>query len=157
MIHKTAKDLLVQVITDNAGGVGSIGLSIERECEYCFKRFRTAIPMYTFSAARAEVRVGSFVCDVVGYRKEKEIALAFEVRHKHAVEEAKAKSLEPYWVELKAEDVLLNPYAWRPVNSKLKALRCEDCRKPGAKPIVQISYSSPVKKFNDVIRKMSGF
>ena len=41
----------------------------------------------------------------------------------------KAQNLPIFWIELKAEDIIANPYVWEPIQYKLKPSYCRDCKK----------------------------
>lgn len=127
LLHKTAKALIVQVITENAGANGTPGkLNLSNACTDCACPKTTRLPAKTFSSAKQEVGVNGFVCDVVGYRGS-QIALAIEIVHTHKVTEVKALALQVYWAELNAIDVVENPYVWNPIRANLKPYRCSRC------------------------------
>jgi ssDNA-binding Zn-finger/Zn-ribbon topoisomerase 1 len=126
IIHKTAKKLLEQAISDNAVGINN-KLQIQCWCPECGAEHAPHIPINTFTAAKQEVAIGTFICDVVAY-KETDIALALEVLHSHKVSTPKAQNLSVHWAELRAEDVVANPYFWRPVQERLKKITCTSCK-----------------------------
>jgi len=126
-IHKIAKLLIAQVIHLNALG-SDRAITIENSCEHCGCAVTRALPPGTFTGAQEEVAVGSYWVDVAGYNGAK-IALAVEIRHTHAVGEEKAGSLDGFWVELVAADVIANPFRWVPQASKLKVMLCEPCKR----------------------------
>lgn len=129
LLHKTAKALVAQAITENADAHGSARkLKLSNACADCAWPHITPLPAKTFSSAKQEVGVNGFVCDVVGYRGSK-IALAIEIVHTHKVTEAKALALQVYWAELNAADVVENPYVWNPIRAKLKPYRCSRCER----------------------------
>ena len=66
ILHITAKKLIQAAIQRNAVGNEEVGL--ETPCHNCGGIFTTRLPAKTFSSADLEVKVGDFVCDVVGYR-----------------------------------------------------------------------------------------
>jgi len=135
VLHITAKRLIYTAIMQNAEGFQSI--SLENHCQNCGVMFSTSLPEKTFSNAELEVRVGDFVCDVVGYRGES-IGLAIEVFNTHEVDANKAANLKSYWVELKAEDVINNPLKWVPTQANLKDSYCNDC-KEHIKHIIEVA------------------
>lgn len=125
ILHITAKKLIEDTINANALGKSSIAL--KSTCDNCCKEFNLNIPMKTFTGSRQEVRVSEYICDVVGFRGD-EIAIAIEILNTHKVDQKKAENLNVYWVELKAEDVLINPNEWAPVQKYLKASFCRSCK-----------------------------
>lgn len=125
VLHITAKRLIVSAILDNA--TNNTPLLLESHCTSCGVVFDTALPPGTFSAGAEEVRVGDYVCDVVGYTGD-QIRLAIEILNTHAVDEAKAAGLSCRWIELKAEDVIASPRSWRPVQASLKESFCRQCK-----------------------------
>lgn len=126
ILHITAKKLIQSVIVENSKGTQTIAL--ENHCRNCGVVFSTSIPGKTFSNAGVEVRVGNYVCDVVGYRGNS-IALAIEILNTHKVDSAKAQNLDTRWVELKADDVIKDPVKWAPTQANLKDSYCCDCKK----------------------------
>lgn len=126
VIHVTAKKLIQCVIIENSKGNQTI--TLENNCHNCGVVFSTNIPNKTFSNAGVEIRIGNYVCDVVGYRGNS-IALAIEILNTHKVDNAKAQNLNAHWVELKAEDVIKNPLKWVPTQANLKDSYCPDCKK----------------------------
>jgi len=125
ILHITAKKLIVGAINTNSESLRNI--SLRNHCQSCGVEFNTNLPFKTFTGANEEVRIAEYICDVVGYRGN-EVALAIEVLNTHKVDLKKAKNLPIYWVELKAEDVIANPYQWNPTQSNLKASFCTDCK-----------------------------
>lgn len=125
ILHITAKGLILEAMSANASGNAVICL--ENHCECCGVVFATDLPSGTFTDAKLEVRIGDFICDVVGYRSTN-VALAVEIFNTHSVDANKATNLEAYWVELKAEDVLRDPFKWVPTQARLKNTYCTDCK-----------------------------
>lgn len=125
VIHITAKRLIKSAILDNAKC--DTPLMLENHCASCGVVFDTALPPRTFSDSSEEVRVGSYVCDVIGYTGN-QIRLAIEILNTHKVSQIKAADLSCHWIELKAEDVIVNPRNWRPVQSGLKDAFCRKCK-----------------------------
>ncbi|MGF1836890.1 competence protein CoiA family protein [Photobacterium sanguinicancri] len=124
--HKVAKLLINSAIVNNSNGNKTI--LIQNSCKCCSKLFNSEIPSKTFSAAKEEVKVSDYVCDVVGYRGE-DIALAVEIYNTHKVSKSKAAELPVRWIELRAEDVISDNYQWKPIQGHLKAAFCPGCRK----------------------------
>lgn len=125
ILHITAKRLIESAINENAFGTSVIHL--KSNCENCCEDFILDIPIKTFTGSKQEVKVSEYICDVVGYRND-QIAIAIEILNTHKVDQKKAENLPVYWVELKAEDVLINPNQWSPVQSHLKSAYCRSCK-----------------------------
>lgn len=150
ILHITAKKLIQSVIVENSNAKQLI--TLENHCHNCGAVFSTNLPMKTFSSADLEIRIGDYVCDVVGYRGDS-IALAIEIFNTHKVGNTKAKNLQAHWVELKAEDVLKNPSKWVPTQANLKDSYCVSC-KEHIKHVLEIadkfgverSLYSPIRK-----------
>jgi hypothetical protein len=124
--HKTAKRLLMQAILENSKSEGK-RIMIACECTSCKTETTVALPPNSFSTALEEQRIGEFICDVVAFRETTPV-LAIEVLATHAVDERKAESLNIPWIEVTAEQVLLNPYYWRPKSARLKPVVCTQCK-----------------------------
>jgi hypothetical protein len=146
-LHKTAKFLIANVISANAAGTPAGKITLDRACESCRSIYPQTLPLKTFTAAAQEVRVGKFICDVVGYREKGVHALSIEIMHTHSVNGEKLEALQGYWIELDAEAVIQNPNRWRAIQAKLKPLKCERCRSLPKKPLVQMTFESPLNKF----------
>lgn len=127
VLHKTAKLLILQAVADHVNPSLDETISITCQCVSCSTAFPLDIPKTAFTTARQEERVGSFVCDVVAMREDSP-ALGIEIRVTHEVDEAKAKALPIFWVELIATDVLKSPMKWSPSSSRLKPMRCTKCK-----------------------------
>lgn len=126
VLHKTAKALIQRAIMDNAEG--ELCLSIMDNCQCCGGEQERLLKPKTFSNAVQEVRVGQYICDVVAFKGEGEIALGIEILVTHAVDEEKAKNLNIYWIELKANDVIESATMWQPVQAKLRQSNCLKCK-----------------------------
>ena len=125
ILHKVAKQLTHNAIIDNS--TGNMPILLRNHCHSCGVEFDAKLPPKTFSGAALEVGVSDYVCDVVGYR-ESEIALAVEIFNTHKVGDKKASDLPVHWVELKAEEVIDNPFYWKPTQSHLKRGFCPSCK-----------------------------
>lgn len=127
VLHKTAKLLIAQAIADHVNPSLDRTISITCQCVSCSIPFPLDIPKTAFTTARQEEPIGAFVCDVVAMREDSP-ALGIEIRVTHKVDEAKARALPIFWVELIATDVLKSPTKWVPSSSRLKPMRCTKCR-----------------------------
>lgn len=124
IIHKIAKHLIAKAINQNSKGLATI--KIENYCECCGLVFDIEIPNGTFTHAEQEVSFHPYVCDIAAYRENAE-PLGIEIFNTHKVEKEKRGNLSIYWLELKAEKVIQNPFYWQPTQSKLKSINCSAC------------------------------
>lgn len=124
ILHKTAKSLLIHAIQKNSDNEP---IKLRSFCHSCGVEFDLPLPPKTFSKASEEIKIGQYICDVVGYRGN-EIALAIEVLNTHTVNEEKANKLSVHWIELKAEGVIENPFFWQPTQSNLNPTLCKSCK-----------------------------
>ncbi|MFC5271368.1 competence protein CoiA family protein [Adhaeribacter terreus] len=125
ILHKTAKRLIYDVITKNRKNECSINLKIH--CDNCDKLHIFNIKKGSFSDAMEEARVENFVCDVVGYRNGTP-SLGIEIFQTHKVNDKKKEDLQLPWIELKATDVISNPYEWIPTQHRLSRNLCSLCK-----------------------------
>ena len=132
VMHKIAKRLLVQVISEYSSSSAAKQISLKSICSCCAEAVEIALPRHSFTAASEEHRIGEFVCDVVAFRGSEPV-LAIEVLVTHSVDDNKAIKLPLPWLELSAERVLESPYFWNPVSEKLRPITCAKCRKQTAK------------------------
>lgn len=154
IVHKTAKLLIAGVISANAAGTPEGKIVLDRTCDSCRAAFPQTLPMKTFTSVAQEVRVGKFICDVVGYREKGVPALSVEIMHTHSVHGEKLETLQGFWIELDAEDVIQNPNRWHSVQARLKPHRCSKCRNISKEPLVKVSYeSSFLKKFIEIAKR----
>lgn len=126
IIHLLAKKLIVQAIQQNVEGKNVI--SMINKCSECSTDFIVEIPKSTFSKAETEVYISGFICDAIAYRDNKE-SLGIEIFHTHKVDEHKGGSLQIPWVEFNADEIIKDPFIWKPINSMLKPIICNKCKK----------------------------
>jgi ssDNA-binding Zn-finger/Zn-ribbon topoisomerase 1 len=127
-LHRTAKNLLAQVIRGYGANDSGPDVKLTRRCDRCDSLFSHRVLRSRFDSAIVEYRIDQFLCDVVALREGVPV-LAIEVLATHAVESAKASSLAVPWIEVAAESVLSDPYTWIPKNSHLKPATCPSCRR----------------------------
>lgn len=127
LLHKTAKLLLAQTIREHVAGEGSAQISMQCICKTCAAAFTRSLPRRAFERPEVEVPCGRFRFDVAACRGES-IALGIEILHTHVVPQDKAAEITVPWVELQAVDVLEHPLQWKPVNSRLRPVECDDCK-----------------------------
>ncbi|WP_460565152.1 competence protein CoiA family protein [Hydrogenophaga aquatica] len=146
--HHTAKLLLAKVIReqiDNPKAAKSILLL--GSCDCCHQPHHTLLKPGTFSGVSVEEPVGSFVCDVLTYRRG-EPSLAIEVVVTHKVTPEKANELSVPWIELDAEAIINDPYRWAPISERLRPLLCVSC-KPKLKRLADVAakHGQPLEQY----------
>jgi len=125
LIHITAKLLAAKVVRENNTAVARIRLQCK--CSKCNATLEKVLPKNAFTASVVEARVGKFTCDVAAF-KGNDAILAIEILNTHAVDDIKGAALGLPWVELRASDVLDDPYYWRPTQDGLKPTLCTTCK-----------------------------
>lgn len=126
ILHIIAKKLIIHAVHQNA--VSQKVISLRHHCKNCGVEKTIDLPHQTFWDAQDEVKIGKYVCDVVAFKADDESKFAIEILNTHEVDARKANNLDGYWIELKADDVLINPYRWCPTQSRLKDIVCSDCK-----------------------------
>ncbi len=126
--HKTAKRLIVQVLDESSKNK----IILNTRCPICKREKDISIDSSKIRYAHEEYTIGKFKCDVVGGYKGLDV-LAIEILKTHAVDIGKATGLTKQidWIELKAEDVLENPYMWKSQQQgwKTNEFQCDECEK----------------------------
>ncbi|HJV81341.1 competence protein CoiA family protein [Noviherbaspirillum sp.] len=130
LAHITAKLLIAKVIREHPSTGPSIHLRCA--CDECHTSFEKLLPSDAFSASKVEEPVGKYICDVVAIKAGAAV-LAIEILKSHSVEDDKASALGLPWIELKADDVLEDPFHWRPAQARLKRTTCPKCKAKRAK------------------------
>ena len=137
ILHKTAKQLIVQVVSDwKSGKIDSPIL--KRICEICRKSTDQLLPDKV-ERATLEYRVtGGFVVDVA-LMVANEPAAAIEIRVSHAVDENKAKLLSIPFIELEGQTVTENPTILEPIRDHFLPLTCRTCKQAKERFQVRVS------------------
>jgi len=127
ILHKTAKQLIVEVISEWKSGKIDAPI-LKRECKTCRRpiddqslpdKVEYAVPEYRTSHG--------FVVDIA-LMVANEPAAAIEIRVTHAVDENKADSLPIPFIELEGQKVIDNPYIWEPIrDNNLRYPPCKTC------------------------------
>lgn len=127
MLHQVAKQLVAQVMEENALGQHQIQLTTSCSGEHCSNKARTTIDSKMFVSADVEVAVGRYRCDVVGQLKGGKNFIV-EVVVTNPMEAEKCDQLKDHrWVELDAADVIRTPLSWLPRRHKLNPSFCKPC------------------------------
>ncbi|RKU31513.1 hypothetical protein C6497_01575 [Candidatus Poribacteria bacterium] len=138
IVHKTAKNLIVKMISDwKAGKTESpklrrkcgfkfdFGLYGEKTCEETCDQ---PMPDKVEQAVTEYRMSNGFIADVA-LMVENEPALAIEIRVTHAVDENKAHSLSVPFIELDGHTVLEKPNHFDPIrDNKLNPFTCNTCK-----------------------------
>ncbi|MGM0609379.1 MAG: competence protein CoiA family protein [Candidatus Muiribacteriota bacterium] len=133
LIHAVAKILIINVINDNSKIFESRLIKLKYSCLDCnglYEKFNklTVLKSGLFSSAENEFQIDNYRVDVVAFKKgSNKPNLAIEILNTHKIEQSKGLSLPIHWIELKAEDVIEDPYFWKPVNHRLKDSICPEC------------------------------
>lgn len=125
VLHKTAKLLIVQVVTQWKAGVGPAP-QVLRRCLRCHSLVPHQLPDL-FDRAEEEVVVdGRWRADVVLWSGDR-VRAVIEILATHHVGEEKAEGLSVPCAELRATDVLAAPLVWSPLASTSRSWTCQRC------------------------------
>ncbi|MFN4349457.1 MAG: competence protein CoiA family protein [Hylemonella sp.] len=126
--HETAKLLIAKVLCEQFDAPETAKrILLTCECDCCKQHFSKLLTPDTFTSVAVEEPVGRYRCDVVAFRGEAQ-ALGIEVVSSNAIHAEKAEELSIHWIELRALDVIEDPYKWNPVNARLKPALCKKCK-----------------------------
>lgn len=125
VLHKTAKYLVRNSLREWVAGNKQSPL-MQRTCCNCSKS--TAFPLpQDISNAEVEQRTSSnFVVDV-GIFVGSSIEYAVEIKHTHAMNDRKIQEIGIAFIELIAEEVISDPWEWKPVLDEFPEAFCSDC------------------------------
>lgn len=125
VIHAKAKRLVVEVVgLWKAGGAKP---QIQRRCESCRREGFQYLPDKVISSV-VECRLESgYIVDVALF-SESGVVAAVEVYVTHLVTKEKSKGLEVPWIELKGEEIILDPLLWKPITDKFRSYKCAECK-----------------------------
>jgi len=126
--HSAAKAWIAQVINDYLSGKGK-AIVIHRKCPNCGKRTQEPLPAVVCRAGTKERKTpDGCVVDVPLYDERDELVLCVEVLYTHEVSREKADRLTIGFIEVRADDILEDPYNWRPRQDTWPRGCCENCR-----------------------------
>ncbi len=137
ILHKTAKQLIVQVISDWKLGKTDPPI-LRRSCEICRKSVDQPLPDKVEYAVLEHRVTNGFVIDVA-LMVENEPAAAIEIRVTHAVDENKAKSLSIPFIEVEGQTVIKNPTVLEPIRDHFLSFTCGPCKKAKARFHVKVN------------------
>ena len=126
ILHKTAKQRIVEVISD--WKVGKIDPPIlKRVCEICRKSIDQSLPDKVERAVMEYRMSDGFIVDVA-LMVENKPAAAIEIRVTHAVGESKAELLSVPFIELEGKTVIENPTIFEPIHDQFLPFTCRACK-----------------------------
>lgn len=125
VVHAVAKRLVVEVIRLwKAGGARP---QVRRRCESCKGEGFQYLPDKVVNSV-VECRLESgYIVDVALF-SESGVVAAVEVYVTHLVTKDKSKGLEVPWVELKGEEIILDPLLWKPITDRFRSYKCTECK-----------------------------
>ena len=124
ILHKTAKHLIVQTISDWKSGQGDVPI-LQKVCEVCEDTIKQQIPDKVQSAVLEHRMDEGFIVDVA-FMVNGAPAAAVEIRASHAVDEKKAQSISIPFIELDVHQVIENPNIFLPIRDTFN-WRCHKC------------------------------
>lgn len=145
ILHKTAKHLIVQTISDWKSGQGDVPI-LQKVCEVCKDTIKQPLPEKVESAVLEHRMDEGFIVDVVLMVKGIPAA-AVEIRASHAVDERKAQSISIPFIELDAHEVIENPNIFLPIRDTFNwcCHRCENAEKDFIAKVYKISNQTNVQ------------
>ena len=136
ILHKTAKQLIVDVISDWKSNKTDAPV-LKRTCEICRQSKDQPLPDKV-ECAMLEYRMpDGFIIDVA-LMVENEPAAAIEIRVSHAVDQNKAKSLSVPFIELEGQKVVENPTVFEPILDRFLLFTCGACKEAKARFQVKV-------------------
>lgn len=124
ILHKAAKHLIVQTISDWKSGKGDIPI-LQKVCDVCGDTIKQPLPDKVQSAVLEHSIDEGFIVDVALMVKGAPAA-AVEIRVSHAVDENKAQSMSIPFIELDAHRVIESPNIFLPIRDTFN-WRCHKC------------------------------
>lgn len=122
ILHKTAKKLIIEVITNYRDRV-----RIQRHCAICGVEHYQPLPADIISAL-PEIRLESgFIADV-GLLDSSKTRAAVEVHVTHFVDERKESEIGIPFIEVEGSDIAEDAMNLKPIKDNLKDFICPDCR-----------------------------
>lgn len=144
ILHKAAKHLIAQTISDWKSGQGDRPV-LQRVCEVCRDMIKQPLPDKVESAVLEYRMDEGFIVDVALMVKGTPAA-AVEIRVSHAVDEQKAKSISIPFIELDAHKVIENPNIFLSLRDTFnwRCYKCENAEKDFVAKVNKISKLSRV-------------
>ncbi len=133
--HWAAKHKVAQVVREALSGQGKHPV-VHRRCPRCARQIQQPLPDSVRDAivekALNELRPDVQLADGAG-----SAVWAVEVLNTHAVTPEKAARFQTPWVELAADDVLLDPLSWRPHKDGLGPGACCNVMPPPRRDVLE--------------------
>ena len=142
ILHKTAKQLIVDVISDWKSGKIDVPV-LKRTCEICRKFMDQPLPDKVEHAVLEYRMSDGFVVDVA-LMVEGEPAAAIEIRVTHAVDEKKAELLSVPFIEVEGQKVIEDPTVLEPIHDQFFQFTCRACKQ--AKERFQVKINEIAKQ-----------
>ena len=137
ILHKTAKQLIFDVISDWKSGKIDAPV-LKRKCEICRKFMDQPLPDKVERAVLEYRTSDGFVVDVA-LIVEDNPAAAVEIRVSHAVDKNKAKLLSIPFIELEGQKVIENPAIFEPIRDHFFSFTCRTCKQAKARFQVKVN------------------
>jgi len=122
ILHKTAKNLIIEAITNDRDKV-----RIQRHCGICGVEHYQPLPADIVSALPERRLESGFIADV-GLLDSSKVRAAIEVHVTHFVDERKESEIGIPFVEVEGQDVTEDALNLKPIKGNLKDFICLDCR-----------------------------
>jgi len=144
ILHKAAKHLIVQTISDWKSGQGDVPI-LQKVCEVCENTIRQPLPDKVESTMLEHRMDEGFIVDVALVVKGIPTA-AVEIRVTHAVDEKKAESISIPFIEIDAHKVIENPYVFVSIRDSFnwRCHKCENAEKDFITKVNRISKQTRV-------------
>jgi hypothetical protein len=142
ILHKTAKQRIVEVISDWKSGKIDAPV-LKRVCEICRKPTNQPLPDKVERAIMEYRMSNGFVVDIA-LMVENKPAAAIEIRVSHAVSEDKARLLSVPFIELDGQVVLESPTIFEPIRDHFLPFTCGACKR--AKKLFQVKVKEIAKQ-----------
>ncbi|RKU21399.1 hypothetical protein C6500_06480 [Candidatus Poribacteria bacterium] len=137
ILHKTAKQRIVEVISD--WKVGKIDPPIlKRVCEICRKSIDQSLPDKVERAILEYRMSNGFIVDIA-LMVENKPAAAIEIGVTHAVDENKASLLPVPFIELEGQKVIESPTTFEPIQDYFLPFTCGTCKQAKARFHVKVN------------------
>ena len=122
ILHKTAKNLIIEAITNDKDKV-----RIQRYCAICGSEHYQPLPGDIVSAVPERRLESGFIADV-GLIDSSKVRAAIEVHVTHYVDERKENEIGISFIEVEGEDITKDSINLKPIKDNLKEYICKKCR-----------------------------
>lgn len=126
ILHKTAKLLIQQTITDWKSGTGPAP-RLMRECTICYETGEQPLPD-TIETAVLERKLADGSIVDIALCAGQEPKAAIEIKVTNEVDDTKSKRLPVSFIELDGSSVIEDPHTWTPTKDHFKPFICPTCR-----------------------------